>query len=103
VHADRTLEYVEIVLARAEIARLLAIHGLWNRLQNTIDSAESGSPPKLVYEFAELSLVLERYDRAVKLLEDLLAADPTEARARELLEELRAAAAASLPGGPAES
>lgn len=102
VHADRTLEYVEIVLARAEIARLLAIHRLWTRLQNTIDSAESGSPPKLVYEFAELSMVLERYDRAVKLLEDLLAADPTEARARELLEELRAAAAASPPGGPAE-
>lgn len=104
LYTEHVLEYVETVLAKTEIGRLLAVHQVWIALEGTIASGESSPPPELVYKLAELSLVIRQYDRAVELLEEVLAADATDAKARALLEELRAAAAgppATAAGPPA--
>ncbi|HUU85844.1 MAG TPA: hypothetical protein VM243_20290 [Phycisphaerae bacterium] len=100
--AERTLEFVETVQARTEVARVLAMRQLTDLLERAIKQDKSGPPPKLVYKLAQLALITEQHEPAIELLEEVLAVDGADARALELLDELRAAAAAESSAVPAQ-
>ena len=95
--AEILLDYVHTSRARTEIARLLAFHELWAMLDNAMEELEPNPPADVVYSFVDLSLIIEQYDRADEVLRMRLAADPNDARAADLLQQIQAAQAAIEP------
>ncbi|MCK4661061.1 MAG: tetratricopeptide repeat protein [Phycisphaerae bacterium] len=98
---ERTEEYARLAhvqIERAEIAHILSLHRILLTIQQGIERSGDNPPAVLILEQAKLLLAVGDPQEAVKVLADLLAGDPGNTEAQQLLEQIRRRQGRTPPG-----
>ncbi len=87
------LDYSQVTQLQLDVERVLAIHALVDQIRWALEETNSQVQPTLVYECARLCMLAGRSDDAVEALEGLLAIDPQDATAIQMLEDIKSGVA----------